>query len=118
MDVGVCYPWAGREADADFEEGFADAVGVGGRIFINRLLVHRFPEWSGFYSGCIECHAQCLHVVVGLAVGGGGFYGVGDSRRTADGSGNDFLIGILLAFDAEVGGEGSRTEPEVGVELR
>lgn len=70
-DVGVGNPRTSREADADFEEGFRDAVDVGGGVAIDGLFVHRFPQGARFDAGCVESHAECLDVVVGLAVGRG-----------------------------------------------
>lgn len=69
-DMGVSNPGAGGEADTDFEERFADAVGVGGSVAIDRLLVHRFPEGTRFDAGGVEVYAQGLYVIIGLAVRG------------------------------------------------
>ena len=43
-DVGIGDPGAGGEADAGFEEGLADAVGVGGGVAVDGLLVHGLPQ--------------------------------------------------------------------------
>lgn len=42
-DMVVGDPGAGGEADAHLEKRLADAVGVGGSVLVDRLLVHRFP---------------------------------------------------------------------------
>lgn len=43
-DVGIGDPGAGGEADAGFEEGLADAIGVGGGVAVDGLLVHGLPQ--------------------------------------------------------------------------
>lgn len=43
-DMIVGDPWAGGEADAGFEEGLADAIGVGGGVAVDGLLVHGLPQ--------------------------------------------------------------------------
>ena len=48
-DIIIGYVWAGWEAHADFEDGFADAIDVGWGSFVDRLLVHRFPYWASLY---------------------------------------------------------------------
>ncbi len=68
-DVVVGDVWAGRKADADFEKALRYAVCVGRGVFVDWLFVHRLPEGTRFDVGAVEADAQCLHVVVGLAVG-------------------------------------------------
>ena len=47
-DVIVGDVGAGWETDADFEEGFGDAIDVCGSVFVDRLLVHRLPKGASF----------------------------------------------------------------------
>ena len=114
-DVFVGDPGTGGEADADFEERFADAVDVGGIVLVDGLLVHRLPEGARLDVCGIESHAHCLYVIVGLTVGDCRRGGVGYARSSTNSSGDDLLVGVLLSFDFQFGVERSCAEPEVGV---
>ena len=70
-NVVISHVGAGGEADADFEEGLADAVDVGRSVFVDGLLVHWLPKRTGLDVGLIEIDAQSLYIFVGLTVGGG-----------------------------------------------
>ena len=107
---------SGREAEADGEERLADTVDVSRRVTVDRLLVHRFPEWTGLDVGSVEGHAHRLHVGVGLAVGHGGRSGVGHAGSTSYGTRYHLFICILLPFHLQVRIERACAEPEVGVE--
>ena len=60
VDVGVGNPGTCGEADADFEEGFRDAVDVGWCVFVDGLFVHRLPQRARFDAGGVKRQAQCL----------------------------------------------------------
>ena len=117
-DVFVGDPGTGGEADADFEERFADAVDVGGIVLVDGLLVHRLPEGARLDVCGIESHAHCLYVIAGLTVGDCRRGGVGYARSSINSSGDDLLVGVLLSFDFQFGVERSCAEPEVGVVFR
>lgn len=72
------------------EEGFRNAIGIGGVIAVYGLLVHGFPQWqwARLDIGCVESHTKGLYVVVGLAVGHDGLGGVGYARCSPDSTGN------------------------------
>lgn len=108
-DVFVGDPGTGGEADADFEERFADAVDVGGIVLVDGLLVHRLPEGAGFDAGLVERHAQGLDVGVRLAVGVGGRRGVGHAGGASDRTGDHLGIGAFLSahFPVRVDGGGA-----------
>ena len=59
-----------------------------------------------------------FYVLVGLAIGGGTFYGFDDSGCSTNGCLDDFFVGVLLTLDADVGIDGGCTEPEVGIVAR
>ena len=117
-DVVVSYPGAGGEADADLEEALADAVDIGGRVAVDGLAVHGLPQGAALNVGAVEANAQGLHVVVGLAVGGGRRGLVDDTGGASDGALDHGAVGLVLTLYPQRGVERGCAEPEVGVVLR
>ena len=112
-DVGT-----GGETETDFEEGCLYFVGVGGGVLIDGLLVHGLPYGTALNFLVKHKDTEGFDVFVGLAIGGGGFYGFDDTGSTSDGGLDDFLIGVLLPLDMDVGVYGGGTEPIVGIKYR
>ena len=105
-NVGTCW-----KADTNSEEGFAHAVGVSRGVFVDRLFVHRFPQWTGFDVSSIQNDAKGFDVGVWLAVGYGCLCCVSHAGSAANGSSDYFFIGVLLSFDFQIGIEGRCTKP-------
>lgn len=47
-DIVVSHVWAGGETEAYLEKLGLHIVGVGCATGVNRLLVHRLPDWTAF----------------------------------------------------------------------
>lgn len=93
-DVRAC-----GEADADFEEGFADAIDIGWGVAVDGLLMHRLPQRTG------------LDIGVWLTVGCGCPGSVGHSGSSTNGIGDHPAVGCILPRDAQVWIDCGRAEP-------
>ena len=80
--------------------------------------MHWLPYGTAFYFLGEHEDTEGFYVGVGLAVGGGTFYCLDDSCCSTYGCLDDFLVGILLTLDADLGIDGGSTEPEVGIIAR
>lgn len=109
----VAHPRSGGEADAHFEEGFAHAVSVDWIVAVDGLLVHWLPQWARLDAGGVEGHAESLNVVVGLTISSCGLSRVCNTGSAANSAGDYLFVCFLLAFDAELGVERGRAEPEI-----
>lgn len=112
-DVGT-----GGEAHTDFEDGFTDAVDVGGTALIDGLLVHGLPDGTGFYFLVEHEDAEGFDIFVGLAIGGGTVGYMDDTGGSSYCCLDDFFVGVLLTFYSHVRIKGDGAEPVVGVIYR
>lgn len=100
MHVLIGDPRSGGKAYADFEQSFACTVGICRCIAVYGLFVHRLPKRTRFYSGCIESHAKCFYIVIGLAIGGSAYACMCDTRGSSDSTCYDLFVCILLIADS------------------
>ena len=80
--------------------------------------MHRFPYRATFNFLGEHEDTEGFYVLVRLAIGGGTIYSLDDSGGSTYGSLDDFLVGILLTLDADLGIDGCCTKPEVGIVAR
>ena len=115
LHVIICHIRPCGEAHANLEQCFAHAVDVSRSILVHRLLVHRLPQRASLNLSLVHDDTQSLHISVGLTIRVGTFSGMYDASGTAHGACHDGLVGVLLAFYANLGIYGHSAEPEVRV---
>ena len=75
--------------------------------------MHWFPNWTALdFLGKHE-DTEGFYVLVGLAIGGGTFYGLDNSGCSTHGCLDDFLVGILLTLDLDIGIDGGCTSQKL-----
>ena len=77
--------------------------------------MHRFPQRTRLDVSLVEEDAQCLHIVVRLAVGVSAVGSMHHTCGTAHRALNDGLVGILLTFYADYRVNCYSIEPEIGI---
>ena len=115
MDVGVGDIGAGGEAHADFEDLFFHAFGIHCCAGIDGLLVHGLPDGATLDLLVQHPYSHGFDIIIWLAVGNRTVYPMDHSCSTTYGCLDDFLVGVLLSFDLDIGRDGHGAEPIVGV---
>ena len=68
LNIPIRYIRAGRQAQPNLKQRFAHPIHISRAIPINRLLMHRFPQRTGFYTHRVKSHTHRLNIGIRLAI--------------------------------------------------
>ena len=78
----ICHIRPRWKSHTNLEDCLGDTVHVGRDALVDGLLMHRFPDRTGFDTSFVQEDAEGVDVVVGLTVGGGAVGHMDDTGGT------------------------------------